>query len=331
MDYQTEADLQRHRLAGRAWVAGCGLDVDIDQIIPVVGGQHGIFSALMALLQSGDLLLMEALTYTPVLAMAQHLGLQTGAVAMDDQGIVPEAFETWCKQAKPKALYITPTLQAPTTVTLSQRRRSEIAAIAELFGVIIIEDDVFGPLKRDKPAPIASFAPEMTVYVTSLSKAVAPGLRVGFLAVPKQLVGALHQSINVSLWMTPPITLEIASLLIEDGTAVHLAERQQKIAVHRQGIAEQIIGLTKVPPRADGFHIWMPLPEGWRADAFASECRRKNVLVSEGRGFAMNAKDVPEAIRICVSHEPDEQRLLRGLEAISAVLRQKPTELSLFI
>ena len=331
LDYQTDADLWNHREAGQAWIADCGLETKVESVIPVVGGQHGILSVLMALLQPGDLMLVEALTYTPVLTMAARLNLQTGAVAMDSDGVVPEAFEEWCKEANPKALYLTPTLQAPTTRTLSAERRKGIAEIADRYGVILIEDDVFGPLKREKPTPMVAMACETTVYVTSLSKTVAPGLRVGFLAAPEKLVSALHQSVNLSVWMTPPVTLEIARRLIEDGTAVNLTEQQQRMAAQRQQLAQLSFGREAMPQKSDGFHIWMPLPEGWRADVFTAECRRQGVQVSEGRSFAMNAADAPEAVRLCVSHEANESRLQQGLEIVSRVLRQKPSEALMLI
>ncbi len=296
----------------------------------------------MALLQPGDLLLVEALTYTPVLAMASRLDLRTGgAVAMDGQGgvIPPDAFEAWCRDAKPKAFYLTPpTLQAPpTTVTLSGGdRRAEIARIADKYGVLLIEDDVFGPLKRNKPDPIARLAPDNTVYVTSLSKSVAPGLRVGFLHVPpRKLAPALHQAVNLTVWMTPPMALEVASRLIRDGTAAKLAEVQQRTASHRQQIVQCALGgIEAVQQGADGFHVWVPLPDGWRADAFGAECARLGgVRVSEGRSFAMNAGDAPEAVRICISHEPHEDRLRKGgLEIVSGgVLQQIPSGSSMVI
>ncbi len=331
LDYQTDADLVHHRAACQTWLDNCGLSSDLDCIVPVVGGQHGILSILMALLQPGDLLLAEALTYTPVLAMAARLNLQTGAVAMDGEGVVPEAFEAWCRDARPKAFYLTPTLQAPTTVTLSEARRTRIAEIAAQYGVILIEDDVFGPLKSDKPVPLAQIAPETTIYVTSLSKAVAPGLRVGFLKAPSKLATALHQSVNLSVWMTPPLTLEVASRLIEDGTAAELASQQQRVARHRQRLVQDILGMAAIPFPSDGFHVWLPLPEGWRADVFRSECARLSVWVSEARSFAMSASDAPEAIRLCVSHEANEERVQRGLEIVAGVLRQKPSGSSMVI
>jgi len=331
LDYQTDADLTHHREAGKMWLGFCGLDTSPDCIVPTMGGQHGILCILMALLQPGDLLLTEALTYTPVLAMAERLSLQTGAVAMDVQGVVPEAFEAWCFEANPKAFYLTPTLQAPTTVTLSTARRNQIAKIANRYGVILIEDDVFGPLKDNKPAPIAQTAPDNTIYVTSLSKAVAPGLRVGFLSAPKRFVAALHQSVNLSVWMTPPMTLEVASRLITDGTAFKLTNQQRRVAKHRQKLVQLSLGSETVAKIAEGYHAWIALPDGWRADVFCAECASLGVRVSEGRSFAMNASDAPEAIRICVSHEASEDRLQRGLEIVAGVFQQKPSGSSLAI
>lgn len=326
LDYQTDGDLWPHREAGGKWLAGCGVDSQVEEVIPVVGGQHGILISLMALLHPGDLLLVEALTYTPVLAMAARLNLQTAAVAMDDLGVVPEAFEAWCMEANPKAFYLTPTLQAPTTATLSTERRAKIAEVAERFGVILIEDDVFGPLKRDKPAPIAALVPDNTIYVSSLSKTVAPGLRVGFLRAPAKLAPALHQSVNLSVWMTPPMTLEVARRMIDDGTAARLTRQQQRAAAQRQHIAQCALGSDAMPLRTDGFHIWMPLPDGWRADVFAAECGRRGVRVSEARSFAVNAADAPKAIRLCVSHEAAEARLQKGCEIVASILRQKPSD-----
>ncbi|GEO81927.1 aminotransferase-like domain-containing protein [Pararhodospirillum oryzae] len=323
LDEQTDADLVRHREAGRMWLETCGVKADLDEVIPVIGGQHGILCILMALLQPGDLLLVEALTYTPVLAMAARLNIRTAAVAMDGEGVVPESFETWCRGANPKAFYLTPTLQAPTTITLSEARRSRIAHIADRYGVLLIEDDVFGPLKHDKPAPLARRTPETTLYVTSLSKTVAPGLRVGFLKTPRTFAPALHQSVNLSTWMTPPMTLEVAYRLIKEGTATTLTNDQRRAASRRQQLVGRVLGHDGIVA-SEGFHVWIPLPEGWRADAFCAECARLGVLVSEGRRFAMHGGDAPEAIRLCISHEPDEARLERGLTLLSGVLRQKP-------
>ena len=331
LDYQTNADLSLHREAGRQWLAACGLNPVLDGIVPTVGGQHGIFAVLMAMLEPGDLLLAEALTYTPVLAMAARLSLKVGSVALDSEGIIPDAFEDWCRKAKPEAFYLTPTLQAPTTVTLSAERRRRIAEIAARHGVLLIEDDVFGPLEEDKPAPLGVLAPDNTVYVSSLSKSVSPGLRVGFLSAPARIAPALRQSINLSVWMAPPMMLEVAGHLIFDGTASALMRQQRKVAKRRQSIVRGSLSGHLGTSNENGYHLWVELPSGWRADVFSAECAKQGVLVSEGRSFALNAQDAPEAVRLCVSHEPSEERVRRGIETIAGILGQKPSSSSLVI
>lgn len=325
LDYQTNKDLSHHNEAGKIWLNDCGVEARTDQIIPTMGGQHGLLCTLMALLRPGDLLLTEALTYTPVTAMAERLGLHTATVAMDDDGVVPESFAELCIQAKPKAFYLTPTLQAPTTVTLPSLRRKAITEIAQRHDVILIEDDVFAPLKANRPAPLASLAPEHTVYVTSLSKAVAPGLRVGFLSVPARLSPALRHAINLSVWMTPPLTMEVAARLITDGTAAQLAIQQRTAAECRQALAKSI--LTDVDFVADpqGFHLWIPLPDNYRADTFCTQCANHGVLVNEGRSFAPRVADAPEAIRVCLSHEADKTRVERGLRTLARLIRLPPS------
>lgn len=325
LDYQTYKDLSHHIEAGMIWLKGCGVEAQADRIVPTMGGQHGLLCTLMGLLRPGDLLLTEALTYTPVHAMAERLGLLTATVPLDAEGVVPEAFAELCARAKPKAFYLTPTLHAPTTVTLSSLRRGAIAEIAERHDVILIEDDVFAPLKSNRPEPITCLAPENTVYVTSLSKAVAPGLRVGFLYAPARLLPALRHAVNLSVWMTPPLTMEVAARLIRDGTSAQLAILQRIAAERRQMLAKSI--LTDVDFTADpqGFHMWIPLPEDWRADTFRVQCANHGVLVNEGRSFAPRAADAPEAIRVCLSHEADETRVELGLRTLAKLLRLPPS------
>ena len=331
LDYQTDEDLTHHSEAGMIWLNSCGVEARPDQIVATMGGQHGLLCTLMALLRPGDLLLTETLTYTPVRAMAERLGLHTATVNMDSEGVIPEAFAEICGRAKPKAFYLTPTLQAPTTVTLSDARRQSIAEIAERHDVILIEDDVFAPLKAERPTPIAKSAPNHTVYVTSLSKAVAPGLRVGFLHVPVSLAPALRHAVNMSVWMVPPMTLEVAARLILDGTAAKLATQQREAAARRQLLARNALGHVEFAADPDGFHLWISLPENWRADTFRAQCARHDVLVSEGRSFAAHANDAPEAIRICLSHEADETRFKQGLQTVANLLRQAPSESALEI
>jgi len=331
LDYQTDADLAPHGEAGRLWLADCGVAAPPDEIVTTMGAQHGLFCILSSVLTSGDLLLTEDLTYMPICAMAERLGLHIAPVEMDADGVLPESFEEKCRISNPSAFYLTPTLQAPTTVTLSDARRRAIAEIAARHGVILIEDDVFGPLKPDRPARLAAHAPDHTVYVTSLSKAVAPGLRVGFVRAPQRLVPALRHAVNLSVWMAPPFTLEVATRLIADGTATALAARQSDRAAERQGIARAIFTDIDYAADRNGLHLWLPLPQGVRADMFRARCAEGGVHMTEARSFALRPGEAPDAVRLCLSHEPDESRLRQGLQTIADLLRVPPSRYALTI
>ncbi|MEP3244051.1 MAG: PLP-dependent aminotransferase family protein [Sneathiella sp.] len=325
LDYQTDDDLRHHSEAGILWLKMCGLEASSETLVTIMGGQHGLLCTLMGVLRPGDLLLTESLTYPPVCSIAEQLGLHIATVEMDAEGAIPESFSDLCKRAKPKAFYLTPTLQAPTTVTLSEKRRQAIAEIAQRHDVLLIEDDVFGPLKTDSAAPLAMLAPDHTVYITSLSKAVAPGLRVGFLRAPARLIPALRHAVNLSVWMTPPLMLEVAARVISDGTVLELVAHQRRTAERRQSLARLILNRVDFVSDPFGFHLWMPLPPGRRADILRAQCLKQDVLVSEARSFAIRQSEAPEAIRLCLSHEISEARLEKGLRIVAHLMHLAPS------
>lgn len=324
LDYQTDADLFRHTQAALRWLTLCGVDAAAEEVTVTNGVQHGLFCALMALLQPGDLLLVEALSYPPVRAMAERLNLKLGAVAMDEEGLCPDALEAICRAAAPRALYLMSNLQSPTTATLPVERRRAIVEVARRHDLMLIEDDVFGFLKPHRPIAITQLAPERTIYATSLSKCVAPGLRVGYLRAPSEVSPALRYAVNLSTWMTPPVTSEIAARLILDGTAAQLGREQREVAAQRQGLARHILGERAYRADPHGLHLWLPLPEGWRGDLFCQAAEWQSVMVADARSFAVTPQDCPEAIRICLSHEVSTARVSDGLAVVARLLDMPP-------
>ncbi|MEO1017628.1 MAG: PLP-dependent aminotransferase family protein [Pseudomonadota bacterium] len=289
-DYQTEGDLADHKEAGLAWLDRCRVKTSGDEIIITAGAQHGILCALMAATRPGDLLLTEALTYAPVKAMADRLGLKLKPVPIDDNGLCPDALEDICRSHAATALYLCPTLQTPTTATMSPDRRSRIAESVRRHRLTLIEDDVFGLLKMDHPVPIAAQAPERTVYITSTSKCLAPGLRVGFVRAPAALAKPIHSAVNLTCWMTPPLMVEIAARWILDGTADRLTALQRTHAAKRQAIAAEVLAGHKVHADPYGLHLWLMLPGNWSADRFRSDAAARDVQIVEGAAFAVGPR-----------------------------------------
>lgn len=323
-DYQTDSDLGRHAAVAVDWLARHGVRSTPDNTIVTLGAQHGIFSTLMAVTQPGDVLVVEPLTYPPVLSMARRLGLKIAVAPVDGNGICPDGLTCLCQERAVRAVYLTPTLQTPTARTLDLQRRQAIADVIRRNALTLIEDDVFGLLQPDAPPPIASLVPAQTVFIASISKCLAPGLRVGFLQAPPTLANAIRGSIKSNCWMPPPITTEIVRHWIEDGTADQLLAQQKAAIANRQQLARRILGDVVTQTGSRALHLWIDLPPPWTADPFCMRAASRGVHITNGSVFASIPDAIPNSIRICLSHEADESRLIRGLTILKELFLETP-------
>src|SRR5262249_25147559 len=151
-------------------------------------------------------------------------------VALDDEGIVPRALDAACRKARPKALYVVPTLHNPTTATLPLARRQAVVEIARRYDLAIIEDDIYRMLAPQAPPPVAHLAPERTIYVTSLSKSLAPGLRLGYMVAPAAHRARVMRGIQSSIWMVSPIAAALATHWVLQGEFEAIAAAKRKEA-----------------------------------------------------------------------------------------------------
>lgn len=323
MDYQTTPGLAHHVAACREWLASMGVAATAGQTIVTCGAQHGIMAALMAATGPGDLLLTEALTYAPVMAMASRLGLKIRSIAMDKNGIIPDALASVCRSYPVRAVYLMPTIQTPTTATLSEDRRKVVAGMAKKYDFILIEDDVYGPLRSDEITPLAALSPEHTVYISSTSKCLAPGLRVAFVHAPQKLVQPLFRAVRLSCWMPPPLMVEIVSQWVADGTAEKLRMVQCTEAAFRQAMAGEIFSGQDFKADPCGFHVWLSLPSPWGTHDFCQAAADQEVKLAPGSLFTMDGRNDPGAVRISLSHEPDRERVRQGLMILASLLQSQ--------
>lgn len=319
LDHQDVRTRLRHQGAGAMWMENFGLRATAEATLLANGAQQGIFASLLALLRSGDTLLTEELVYPPVKAIARHLGARIRPVSIDEEGLLPDALECACKATAARVLYCTPTLQTPTAATMSEERRRRIATIAQTHDLTIVEDDVFGLLPMQRPAPLAMYAPERTVFVTSVSKSVAPGLRVGYVHAPPTLTPTIRSVISLSSWMPPPLMAEIASRWIEDGTALRLNEGQRLHAARRQAMAKEVLLGHSFKSDPCGFHLWLTLPDQCSGADVLQTLSRAGVLIQPADTFAIASRELA-AMRICLSHENSDERVVAGLRLVQAAL-----------
>lgn len=297
--YTTGGGTERHRAAGAAWVSANGRRVDPSRVVVTAGTQHALFLALAATTKPGDTLLTEALTYHGAKAAAALLHLKLEPLPMDRSGIEPAALERAVRgrasSGAARVLYTIPSLHNPTAIVMPEKRRRDIAAIAERHGLTIIEDDVSGFLLERTPPPIAAFAPDRTIFITGMGKAIAAALRVGYLVAPESHLNRVLTALAANVLFSSPVMAEMASTWIEDGTAAKIAEQKRAEIAMRSRIARRIFPSAGGDPRA--LHLWVPLPKPWTADAFVEEARRRRVRIASASSFAVTP-DVPRAVRI---------------------------------
>ncbi len=324
MDYQPDVGIRRHRETAARWISRTGLTAPAKRVAVCNGAQHGMSITLMALTRPGDVVLTEELTYPGLRELAGFLQLRLVGVAMDGDGLRPDAFEEACRDNQAKTLYCMPTLQNPIATIMSENRRQEVVDIARRHDITIIEDDVYGFLPADRPPPLAAMAPEISYFITSLSKSLAPGLRVGYVVAPDGMARRLGAVTRSLCRMATPLAAEIASRWIEDGSADHMARWQRKEARTRQQIARRALTGVSCITHPDSFHMWIPLPEPWRAGEFTSHLQNRGVVVIPADAFMVGRNKPLHAVRVCLGPISSHQRLEKGLSIIAESLNQSP-------
>ncbi len=323
----------RHRAAGAAWLRSQGVKIDPEALLVSGGAQHGIFLSLAASTIPGDTLLVESLTYPGVLAAARTLGLKVRGVAIDEQGLVPEALEAAFAGSDAKVLYCVPTVHNPTTAILSEARKRQIADIVEQHRGWIIEDEIHRSLVEAPTPTLYELAPERTMLVTAASKALAGSLRVGFVTAPSALGQALLSAVQSSVFAVCPLGAELFATWLENGTVTKTVIKKRRSAERRQRLAfDALAEVDGVRLRGDpaAYFVWLTLPTGRSATRLAADARDRGVRVLPRSAFSAEPDGPDDGVRLCIGSPEDEKALTKGLNTVVDLLRRPQTELAIF-
>ncbi len=320
LDYSAAGGNAADREAGAEWIGRAGLEAAPDRVLVCTGSQHGLTVVLATVMQPGDLLLTESLTYAGLKSVAGLLHLKLAGLPMDGQGLEPDAFEDACRKGKPRALYVIPTLHNPTTAIMPLERRRAIAEIAERHDVAIVEDDAHGLLPEERPVPIAALAPDRTHFLTSTSKTLAPGLRIAYVLAPARMVPRLTDGLRATTWAVAPLTAALASSWIVSGTADAILAERRREARARQVLAREVLEGADFDSQPEAYYLWLRLPEPWRRDSFAAVLRARGVALTSAEAFAVGRDPAPHAVRLCLGAARSRDELKRGLGLVADVL-----------
>lgn len=315
-NYHPQAGSATHRVAGARWLERSGLAVEPDRVLVCCGAQHAITVALMGCVRPGDGMLFGNVSYPAVVALAQSMNLEVHGVEMDEHGLLPKSVEAACRAHKARVLYTMPNLQNPTSRVMPLERRREVAEVAERHGLIVIEDDTSGFLVDDPPTPLVSMVPHRAFFVSSLSKSLAPGLRVGYVALPNGDRSRFVDALWSTTVMAPPLMAELAARWIDDGTAELLVEGRRREARRRQAIAAEVLAGIPYESSPGALQCWLPLPPPWRATEFVRRAAARGVLVNASDTFAIG-RDVSPAVRVALGGARSHAELRAGLGVLA--------------
>jgi DNA-binding transcriptional MocR family regulator len=330
LSFRPNVVFPRHRAVAVEWLKACGLSVSPQNVSLTNGATAGMTVALMSVAPPGSTVATEAIGHHTLIPLATYLGFNLEGLAIDEQGMIPEALDAACRETPIRAVFLQPSVINPTATLMGAERREAIAEVARKHDLAIIENDVLGPLVENRPPPVAAFAPERTLYVTSFTKIVIPGLRIGYLAAPDRFVAAVANRHLVSNWMATPIMAEIATKWVGDGTAMELVEWQREALKRRHAIAAEMF--TNVGYRAhdNGLHVWLPLSGERSEEGFVAQARLQGVAIAPGASFRISQDQWRPAVRISLG-STTEGELRAGLGVVAKLLLGDPEHLLLAI
>ena len=303
LHYQPHAGRPRDRATLAAHLHSRGLEINASQLLFVDGAQHGLTVTAMALLKPGDVVAVDALTYPGFKLLAESLRLELLPIPASGNGPDLKALEALCTRRKVRALYAMPTMHNPLGWVMSLTRRNKLISIARKHGVTIIEDAAYAFLADDPPPPLAALAPDITVYVSALSKSIATGLRVGFIAAPERFIPKLERSIRATTWNTAAVMTTLGCRWLEDGTIDQLEADKREDAAARQAIVSEVFTGMRVIRHPNSYYVWIPLAEDLRADQVASALLRQRIAVSTAEPYA-TTPSAPHALRLALESIP---------------------------
>lgn len=308
--------------AGAQWLSRL-LPRVMNERLLISPGAHSALVSIMSLLTSrGGLICSSNLTYPGLKAIAAQLNLNLHSIDSDSCGPLVKPFETICKCGEVKALYLNPTIHNPTTCTIPLPRREALADVALRYNIPIIEDDAYAMLPSEKITTFSELAPELTYYISGLSKCFGPGIRLAYVYIPHSgLAKRLSSAMRALTVMASPITNAIATKWIREGTVDHMIREIRSEAKQRHLIAKNILSHRHYNAHTEGFHIWLPLPKHIPMNSSELALKMRNLEISavSCAAFSIDNK-AHNYIRLCLGGPYERYECRDKLQLVEDIL-----------
>ncbi|WP_236669356.1 PLP-dependent aminotransferase family protein [Burkholderia gladioli] len=306
------------RAAAAACLSRDGWHPNAEHFVFTGNGRQGIAAAVTAVVPAGGRCGVEALTYPFIKGIAARLGMSLVPLAMDREGVLPDAVHKAHRDGGLSAIYIQPAIHNPLGMTMSAARRADLLRVVEKLDIPVIEDHVYGFL--DDAPPLAVLAPDRCIVIDSLSKKIAPGLTLGFVVVPPRLRETVMASVRSGGWTASGYAFAAARRLMSDGTVAELARRKRVDAQVRQRLAAERLGGFDIQANGNSYHLWLTLPAQWRSQTLIAAAARRDIGLTPSSTFAVAPGHAPNAVRLALA-APALDQLELGLSTLATLLQ----------
>lgn len=314
----------RELIAGR--VAQRGIETKPDNILITGGATQGLDIAARAFLEPGDAIIVEVPTFLGAIEIFELYGVEIIGVGGDNDGMdVDELARALEANPQAKAIYTIPTFQNPSGTTMPLERRQRIVDLAREYNVAVFEDDPYGDLQYsgEPVAPIRSLD-DRVIHFGTFSKTIAPGIRVGFLIAPDDVIRMLLSVREVTDISNDRIMMRTVYHAAKDFLDDHIervrdvyrARRDAMLAALDEHMPE---GVTWSKPDG-GFFVWITFPENVDQTELFDDAARNGVIFFPGRWFDPE-KRIGHTLRLSFSTVP-EDRIQLGIERLGKTLRE---------
>ena len=316
-EYHAPMLLDQLKIAATKWLNWRKMPSKPENIVLAGGAQTALQAILIALCNAGDSILVEQYTFPGMKDFARQFGLKLIPINMDKQGILPNELTKIAKKNNAKYIILVPNHQNPTGAVMSAERQQQVAKTIVAQNLTLIEDDVYGGLSN--MPPLSALLPDQAIYLTSLSKTVSFGLRVGFIHTKTEHLAALTHATNLTQWSLSPIMMQMAIDWIEDGTAFDKAAWQLSEISERRKIADNILPKNNISTRdKNSPHLWLNIPQ---SIDIQSECEKIGLNIAPVSIFLPQQRQKHQNhIRISLVAPATRQNLAIGLKRLAEIL-----------
>lgn len=310
-----------HRRLLARWLEGVGVPAAPESIILTGSGQQALWLAFDILCGGRGQIITERFSYAGAIALARYRGHPLFAVAMDGQGMCPEdldrvlSFET--DSNRRRLVYVTPDTQNPTTATMGRARREAILRICRQHQVPIVEDGVYSLGADPTLPPLVAMAPDTVFHVSSLSKSLSPGLRLGVLVAPADGVLAATKALQALPMTASPVDYALLEEWFSNGVAEDLRISLRAEVKRRTALAREMLSGRHLVSHDAAFHLWLPMPYA-DAQAFVAAAAALGVAVTPPESVRADPEDRESGVRLCLGG-PSTEDVTRGLSLLAGL------------